>query len=122
MSGIFDDEQLEERPRRSAVGFLSTMSTLFGMTGALGIIPALLSFLIVGAPGAINQPATAALYLSVLSYPFICFASISSAWAAHRNENDMLARGLICLPCINFIVGWLAYFYIQTYMGGKFTG
>ncbi len=111
-------------PPRSTIGlriYLTVFSVLFGLAGLFSILPALLSVMMFDAPGATFQPGTIVLAVCVGTFPFVCFSGITAAWQAYWHENAHLARMVILLPCINLLVGWLAYLYVEMVQGGKFS-
>jgi len=113
----------QDSPKRSIVTliYLITMSIIVGAAGILSIIPAMFSVMMLDAPDAVKQPATVALAASVGFYPIISFAALASSWKAYSNDRRGLASALILLPCINLIVGGLAYLYIDTFRNGQLT-
>jgi hypothetical protein len=97
-------------------------TTLFALLGLLGILPALWSPMMLDSPQATRNPATVLLFLSVVTFPVICFLSVLTAWPLHRRGRYSAACWVAALPAVNVAVGVVALCCLQLIYGGKFSG
>lgn len=89
--------------------------------GVLSVFPALFSVMLFDAPGSEHNLATIALASSLISFPYICWVSVSKSRAALNSEAFSIACLWSLLPLINLAIGSAGLAWISWFQGGKFT-
>jgi hypothetical protein len=101
--------------------FLYAWAAIWIVAGAIGILPAIFSVMFIGAPGALERPATIAFTLAVFTFPGACFLAAVGA-IGNRAEHPVWAYLMLLLPLVNVAIGVAAFAWIQQFQGGKFNG
>ena len=108
------------RGRAKLIVILATV--LWVGLGLFSVLPAMFSVMMFDAPGSDANPATWALFASVVSFPFVCGGAVATSWAAFRAGEFAKACWCACLPVINLAVGGAASAWITLAQDGKFAG
>ncbi|MFQ4139851.1 hypothetical protein PGN35_026410 [Nodosilinea sp. PGN35] len=105
------------------------IATVLLVVGAIaGFLPALMTPMMFDAPGALENPATVTLALSIATFPIVCVVALLLSWLvfllpvfANLPYHYSLACGLTALPLINLAVATAALAWISYFNGGSFS-
>jgi len=75
--------------------------------------------MLLGAPGASENPASVAAFVALASCPFVCGGSLAFAWIQFEKGHSLRAGIVILAPLINIIVLATAYYVLETFYDGK---
>jgi hypothetical protein len=102
--------------------FVHGTTLTWALLGALSAIPAMFSAMMFDAPGASGNAATIALFLSLISFPFVCLVAMFESQSRRRKGGLRAACLWSCLPVVNLVVGGVALAWITYMQGGRFAG
>ena len=74
------------------------------------------------ASGSEVNPATVALFWSMVTFPAVCALGIAVSWSFYWSGRGLVARAVILLPLINVIIGVIAVLCLAAFYGGRFNG
>jgi hypothetical protein len=94
---------------------------VFGLTGLLGVFPALFSFFLFDAPGSEKNPATIVLFCSALMLPVVCVVSIALSWILCARKHFALACYISFLPAVNLLGGATVLTWLDLFNAGQFS-
>lgn len=107
---------------KSGNTYLVVASILFSLLGVLGVPPALFAPMILGAPGAISNPAAQLLFWSVFTFPVVCGVAVITASVLAGNDENAAALKWIHLPLVNIAGAFVAWSWLEIAFGGKLNG
>ncbi|PSR19466.1 hypothetical protein C8255_02360 [filamentous cyanobacterium CCP3] len=114
--------------RKTVLMVLWVATVIWIAAAVVGVVPALMSPMILAAPGALEHPAAVTLALSVGTFPVVCIVAVLLGWLtfalpalAHRPHRDLWACVLINLPLLNIATGGLALAWMSWFNGGSFN-
>ncbi len=84
---------------------LRSRSSLFALLGFLGVLPALMSPMLLDDPQATRNPAIILLALCIGTFPLSCFISVLVSWPLYRHERYAAATWVSILPVANLLLG-----------------
>jgi hypothetical protein len=102
--------------------FIHGTTVTWALLGALSAIPAMFSAMMFDAPGASSNAATIALFLALISFPFVCLVAMFESQSRRRKGGLRSACLWSCLPMVNLVVGGIALAWITYMQGGRFAG
>lgn len=94
---------------------------VFGILGLLSLLPALTSFFLFDAPGSEKNPCTIALFISALTMPLNCAASMALSWIFYLRKHFAAARWISLFPVINLVTGACALLWLEIFNHGNFS-
>ena len=106
----------------AALVLLIVMTVLSAGTGLIGILPALFAPMMLAAPGSHRNPATLALFFSVITFPLACLVAIVSSWWLYAVQDLSAACWASLLPFANGILALAAWFCLKVFYHGSFKG
>lgn len=96
---------------------LRSRTSLFGLLGVLGVLPALIAPTILDAPQASRDPAKLLLFASLFTFPLVCFGSVLVAWPLYRRRRHSAAVWVSSLPMVNLVAGIAAWCWLSLVIG-----
>ena len=94
---------------------------VFGILGLLSLPLALTSFFLFDAPGSEKNPCTIALFISALTMPLNCAASMALSWILNLRQHFTAARWTSLFPVINVFTGAGALLWLEIFNHGSFS-
>jgi hypothetical protein len=87
---------------------------------AVGGMMAIMSPMMFDAPGSDSNPPVILLFVSTLSFPLVCLASVIAAWVAFGLRRNRGAFWLSLAPLLPVLSGVAAIVWLQLASGGSF--
>jgi hypothetical protein len=78
--------------------------------------------MVLGAPGAVERPATVLLAFSGVAMPLSCFGAVAGAWKAYRRDEIGEAFRAFWIPAALLAVAGAACAWIEFMQDGQFNG
>ena len=101
---------------------LLAASLLYGVLGALSLVPAAFSVTMFDAPGSEKNPATRLLFWSIFTVPLACLLAIVLAWLLYLAWASAAANVFVHLPLVNIVSILLGVIWLKRVYGGRFNG
>jgi len=108
--------------RNRARNWLIAATVLFAIGGLLSLLPAMMSGMMFDAPGSERNPATIAIFVSVISFPVVCVLSILVSWILYRCGRLEAALLASAAPLVNLLILAVALGCLNWLYGGHFGG
>jgi hypothetical protein len=86
---------------------LRIITSLFAVLGLLGVLPALMSPMLLDSPQAQHSPIAILMFLCIATFPLVCFCSVLIAWLLFRRGQFSASAWVSALPTINIALGML---------------
>jgi hypothetical protein len=102
--------------------FVHGTTATWALLGALSAIPAMFSVMMFDAPGSTSNAATIALFVSLISFPFVCILAMFESQSRRRKGSLRAACLWSCLPVVNLLIGGAALAWITYMQSGRFAG
>ncbi len=99
--------------------YLLLASGVWVVAGMLGLVVAAFSCMLFDAPGSENNPATVAVFFTLVSFPIVCAAAIAISWTLYSLRLHLAACMISLLPLVDILAVIAAIVCSSVFYGGR---